>query len=65
MSLYHKKSVYNCFHRIGTAFAVSVINAVILTSLLSAANSGIYNTSRMLFSLGVDKQAPKFFGKTQ
>lgn len=38
------------FDRIGIAFAASVINAVILTSLLSAANSGIYTTSRMLFS---------------
>ena len=48
------------FDRIGIAFAASVINAVILTSLLSAANSGIYTTSRMLFSLSADKQAPKF-----
>ncbi|MDU2136979.1 MAG: amino acid permease, partial [Staphylococcus warneri] len=46
------------FDRIGIAFAASVINAVILTSLLSAANSGIYTTSRMLYSLSVDKQAP-------
>ena len=53
----------NVFDRIGIAFAASVINAVILTSLLSAANSGIYTTSRMLFSLSADKQAPKFFGK--
>ncbi len=51
------------FDKIGIAFAASVINAVILTSLLSAANSGIYTTSRMLFSLSADKQAPKFFGK--
>ena len=51
------------FDRIGIAFAASVINAVILTSLLSAANSGIYTTSRMLFSLSADGQAPKFFGK--
>ena len=48
------------FDRIGIAFAASVINAVILTSLLSAANSGIYTTSRMLYSLSVDKQAPHF-----
>lgn len=48
------------FDRVGIAFAASVINAVILTSLLSAANSGIYTTSRMLFSLSMDKQAPKF-----
>lgn len=48
------------FDRVGIAFAASVINAVILTSLLSAANSGIYTTSRMLFSLSDDNKAPKF-----
>jgi AAT family amino acid transporter len=48
------------FHRVGIAFAASVINAVILTSLLSAANSGLYTSSRMLFAMGQDKQAPKF-----
>ena len=63
MSLYHKSPFTIVFDRIGIAFAASVINAVILTSLLSAANSGIYTTSRMLFSLSADKQAPKFFGK--
>lgn len=51
------------FDRIGIAFAASVINAVILTSLLSATNSGIYTTSRMLFSLSDEKQAPKFLSK--
>ncbi|MCG7339557.1 amino acid permease [Staphylococcus sp. ACRSN] len=51
------------FDRVGIAFAASVINAVILTSLLSAANSGIYTTSRMLFSMAEDKQAPKLFAK--
>ncbi|MCG3398660.1 amino acid permease [Staphylococcus massiliensis] len=50
------------FDRVGIAFAASVINAVILTSLLSAANSGIYTTSRMLFSMAHDRQAPKFLG---
>src|SRR5699024_995880 len=49
--------------RVGIAFAASVINAVILTSLLSAANSGIYTTSRMLFSMAEDKQAPRFLSK--
>ncbi|MGT2397775.1 amino acid permease [Staphylococcus aureus] len=34
------------FDRVGIAFAASVINAVILTSLLSAANSGVYTTGR-------------------
>ncbi|MDN5809084.1 MAG: amino acid permease, partial [Staphylococcus equorum] len=51
------------FDRVGIAFAASVINAVILTALLSAANSGIYTTSRMLFSMAEDKQAPRFLGK--
>ena len=51
------------FDRIGVAFAASVINAVILTSLLSATNSGVYTTSRMLFSLSDEKQAPKFLSK--
>lgn len=51
------------FDRIGIAFAASVINAVILTSLLSATNSGVYTTSRMLFSLSDEKQAPKFLSK--
>lgn len=51
------------FDRVGIAFAASVINAVILTSLLSAANSGLYTSSRMLFSMGHDKLAPKFLAR--
>src|SRR5699024_705080 len=51
------------FDRVRIAFAACVINAVILTSLLSAANSGIYTTSRMLFSMTEDKQAPRFLSK--
>lgn len=50
------------FDRVGIAFAASIINAVILTSLLSAANSGVYTTSRMLFSMSRSGQAPKFLG---
>ena len=34
-----------------------------MTSLLSATNSGVYTTSRMLFSLSDEKQAPKFLSK--
>ena len=48
------------FDRVGIAFAASVINAVILTSLLSAANSGVYTTGRMLYSLSSDKKHPNF-----
>ena len=39
------------------------MNAVILTSVVSAANSGMYASTRMLFALGVSRDAPKIFGK--
>ena len=51
------------FDRIGIAFAASVINAVILTALLSASNSMLYTASRMLFSLSNNGHAPAFLGK--
>ncbi|KLD58827.1 hypothetical protein WP50_23240, partial [Lactiplantibacillus plantarum] len=38
------------FKRAGLAAAASVMNAVILTSVLSAANSGMYASTRMLYS---------------
>ena len=37
------------------------MNAVILTSVLSAGNSGMYAATRMLFNMAVDGQAPAFF----
>ncbi|KRN81087.1 Lysine-specific permease [Ligilactobacillus acidipiscis] len=49
------------FRRAGLAAAAGVMNAVILTSVLSAANSGMYASTRMLFSLGVSGNAPKIF----
>nr|WP_245202383.1 amino acid permease [Jeotgalicoccus pinnipedialis] len=51
------------FNRIGISFAASVINAVILTSLLSAANSMLYTTSRLFYSLAENGQAPKVLAK--
>ncbi|WP_124978488.1 amino acid permease [Ligilactobacillus salitolerans] len=51
------------FRRAGLASAAGVMNAVILTSVLSAANSGMYASARMLFSLGVTGDAPKIFGR--
>src|SRR5699024_4897576 len=41
------------FNRIGISFAASVINAVILTSLLSAANSMLYKIGRASCRVGV------------
>lgn len=47
------------FSKLGLAFAASLMNAVILTSVLSCGNSGIYVASRMLYSLALEGKAPK------
>lgn len=36
---------------------------MVLTSAASSANSGVFSTSRMLFGLAQDGQAPKMFAK--
>ncbi|MBC1606586.1 amino acid permease [Listeria welshimeri] len=51
------------FEKAGLAFAASVMNAVILTSVLSAGNSGLYASTRMLWAMARDKKAPRFLGK--
>ena len=51
------------FENLGIAFAASLMNAVILTAMLSAGNSGLYASSRMLYQMAVDGLAPKFFAK--
>jgi lysine-specific permease len=51
------------FKRAGLAFAASAMNAVLLTSVLSAANSAMYGSSRMLWALAKDGKAPRIFGK--
>lgn len=51
------------FQRAGIAFAASVMNAIILTAVLSAGNSGMYASTRMLWELARDGKAPKFLGK--
>lgn len=52
------------FKQAGFALAASVMNAVILTSVISSANSGVYASSRMLWSMAQKGMAPKIFGKT-
>ncbi len=52
------------FQRIGLAGAASVMNAVILTSVISAANSGMYASTRMLWAMGKEGQAGRIFAKT-
>ncbi len=51
------------FQRAGLAFAAAVLNAVILTSVLSAGNSGMYASTRMLYAMACEGKAPKMFTK--
>lgn len=53
------------FEKAGLAAAASIMNAVILTSVISAANSWLYAASRMLYSLSLEGFAPKIFSKTR
>ncbi|MFF8786329.1 D-serine/D-alanine/glycine transporter [Streptomyces sp. NPDC015125] len=47
----------------GLGIAASVINFVVLTSATSSANSGIYSTSRMVYGLAREGDAPARFGR--
>ena len=51
------------FAKVGITAAASIINFVVLTAALSGANSGIYSSSRMLFKLAHEGDAPRFFGR--
>ncbi len=51
------------FSLAGLGAAAHLVNLVVLTSALSSANSGIYSTSRMLYGLSTDGDAPRQFGK--
>lgn len=49
------------FENAGLLSAAAVMNAVILTAVLSAGNSGMYASTRMLFTLAKEGKAPKIF----
>lgn len=49
---------------INIPYAAGVLNFVVLVAALSAMNSQLYATSRMMFSLGRARQAPALFGQT-
>lgn len=51
------------FSLAGLGIAASLINFVVLTSATSSANSGIYSTSRMVYGLAQEGDAPAAFGK--
>lgn len=52
------------FEKVGIAAAASVMNAVILTAILSAGNSGLYVSSRVFHALATQGQAPKAIAVT-
>ncbi|CAN2253489.1 amino acid permease [Bacillus vallismortis] len=51
------------FAKIGVTAAAGIINFVVITAAMSGCNSGIFSAGRMLYTLGVNGQAPKFFTK--
>lgn len=51
------------FAAVGITAAAGIVNFVVLTSAASACNSGVFSTSRMIFSLAKNAQAPKRFKK--
>ncbi|WP_420001420.1 amino acid permease [Acinetobacter sp. LF10] len=51
------------YEKAGFAFAASLMNAVILSAILSAGNSGMYSSTRMLFDMAKEGRAPKWFSK--
>lgn len=51
------------FKQMGIGFAASLINAVILTAILSAGNSGMYASTRMLWYLAKKKHVPAIFAR--
>jgi len=51
------------FRNAGLLSAAAVMNAVILTAVLSAGNSGMYASTRMLFTLAREGKAPRIFAK--
>lgn len=49
------------FQKAGMDAAAHFMNAVILTTVLSAGNSGLYASSRTLYDLALENKAPQFF----
>lgn len=53
----------NLFSQAGIAAAAIIMNLVVLSSVMSSMNSGVFSTSRMLFGLSREEQAPVAFGR--
>lgn len=51
------------FSRVGITAAASIINFVLVTAAMSGCNSGIFSSSRMLYTLGLKKEISDKFVK--
>ncbi|MGG2065630.1 amino acid permease [Bacillus sp. S14(2024)] len=51
------------FAKVGITSAAGLINFVVITAAMSGCNSGIYSAGRMLYTLGANGQAPRYFTK--
>lgn len=58
-----KSPFVQVFSAVGIAAAASIVNFVVLTSAASACNSGIFSTSRMVYSLAKENHAPEAMKK--
>jgi len=58
-----KSPFVQVFAALGIAAAASIVNFVVLTSAASACNSGIFSTSRMIYSLAKENNAPESMKK--
>ncbi|WP_418038688.1 amino acid permease [Paenibacillus xylanilyticus] len=70
MSIYPWKAIVpsespfvQVFAAVGIATAAGIVNFVVLTSAASACNSAIFSTSRMVFSMAKDRNAPESFAR--
>ncbi len=57
----NKSPFVELFMLAGLPAAAGIINFVVLTSAASSANSGVFSTSRMLFGLALEGEAPRKF----
>lgn len=58
-----KSPFITVFEQLGIPYAADVFNFVIITAILSSANTGLYASGRMVWALGKDGMMPKGLAK--
>ena len=58
-----KSPFITVFENLGIPYAADVFNFVIITAILSSANTGLYASGRMVWALGKDGMMPKSLAK--